>query len=140
MRLEIQPLETRGLGATSAIVAHHPSPALHSSATGRSSSFSAIPRISSPAMPGHLDRIHRMMRGELPAPPVAHLIGFSVVAAAPGRVTCRMETSIEKHANPMGTVHGGILCDIADAAMGLAHASQLAEDESFTTLELKLNF
>jgi len=27
--------------------------------------------------------------------------------------------------NPMGTLHGGILCDIADAAMGIAHASLL---------------
>ena len=91
-------------------------------------------------MPIHLDRIQRTMRGELPLPPVAELIGFTVVAVEPGRVTCRMDATVEKHANPMGTVHGGILCDIADAAMGLAHASLLAEGESFTTLELKMNF
>jgi uncharacterized protein (TIGR00369 family) len=40
----------------------------------------------------------------------------------------------------MGTLHGGILCDIADAAMGLAFASTLAQEESFTTVELKINF
>jgi uncharacterized protein (TIGR00369 family) len=40
----------------------------------------------------------------------------------------------------MGTLHGGILCDIADAAMGMAFASTLAHDESFTTIELKINF
>jgi uncharacterized protein (TIGR00369 family) len=40
----------------------------------------------------------------------------------------------------MGTLHGGILCDVADAAMGIAYASTLEEDESFTTLELKINF
>ena len=40
----------------------------------------------------------------------------------------------------MGTIHGGILCDIGDAAMGLAHATLLQEGESFTTLELKMNF
>ena len=88
----------------------------------------------------HLENIQRMMRGELPAPPVAHLIGFTVIAAEPGRVTCRMDTRVEKHANPMGTVHGGILCDIADAAMGLSHATLLQDGESFTTLELKMNF
>jgi uncharacterized protein (TIGR00369 family) len=33
-----------------------------------------------------------------------------------------------------------VLCDIADAAMGLAYAAALGEDESFTTLELKINF
>ena len=40
----------------------------------------------------------------------------------------------------MGTLHGGILCDIADAAMGMAFATTLAPDESFTTIELKVNF
>jgi len=40
----------------------------------------------------------------------------------------------------MGTLHGGILCDIADAAMGIAFASTLDDGESFTTLELKINF
>jgi uncharacterized protein (TIGR00369 family) len=40
----------------------------------------------------------------------------------------------------MGTLHGGILCDIADAAMGMAFASTLAPGESFTTVELKINF
>jgi uncharacterized protein (TIGR00369 family) len=40
----------------------------------------------------------------------------------------------------MGTLHGGVLCDIADAAMGIAYASTLEDGESFTTLELKINF
>jgi uncharacterized protein (TIGR00369 family) len=40
----------------------------------------------------------------------------------------------------MGTLHGGILCDLADAAMGVAFASTLSAGESFTTLELKINF
>ena len=42
--------------------------------------------------------------------------------------------------NPMGTLHGGIVCDIADAAMGMAFASTLVPEESFTTVELKVNF
>ena len=40
----------------------------------------------------------------------------------------------------MGTLHGGVLCDIADAAMGVAFASTLAPEESITTIELKINF
>ena len=43
-------------------------------------------------------------------------------------------------ANPMGTLHGGVLCDIADASMGMAFASTLTPGESFTTIELKINF
>ena len=45
-----------------------------------------------------------------------------------------------QHASPPGTVHGGILCDLVDAAMGCAHASLLEDGETFTTLELKINF
>ncbi len=46
----------------------------------------------------------------------------------------------QKHANPMGTIHGGVLCDIADAAIGTAHATTLDEDESFTSIDLQINF
>ena len=46
----------------------------------------------------------------------------------------------ERHSNPMGTIHGGILCDLADAAMGVALFSTLEPGESFTTLELKINY
>ena len=45
-----------------------------------------------------------------------------------------------QHANPMGTLHGGILCDIGDAAMGYAFASTLAEGETFTTIDLRITF
>jgi uncharacterized protein (TIGR00369 family) len=40
----------------------------------------------------------------------------------------------------MGTVHGGILCDVADAAMGMAFVTTLRPDESFTTMSLTINF
>jgi uncharacterized protein (TIGR00369 family) len=45
-----------------------------------------------------------------------------------------------RHANPMGTLHGGILCDVADAAMDTAFVTTLAPDESFTTMSLAINF
>lgn len=86
-----------------------------------------------------LERIERICRGEELPPPIARLVGFTVTRVEPGRVTVEMEAD-ERHANPMGTLHGGILCDLADAAMGLAYASTLADGESFTTLELKINF
>ena len=71
--------------------------------------------------------------------PVARLIGFEVKNIADGRATVVFAAG-PQHANPMGTLHGGILCDIADAAMGIAFASTLRPDESFTTIELKINF
>jgi uncharacterized protein (TIGR00369 family) len=71
--------------------------------------------------------------------PVGRLIGFETKEAADGRAVVTLAAG-SQHANPMGTLHGGILCDIADAAMGVAFASTLAPDESFTTIELKMNF
>ena len=71
--------------------------------------------------------------------PVARLIGFEAKEIASGQATVTLAAG-PQHANPMGTLHGGILCDIADAAMGMAFASTLAPKESFTTLELKINF
>src|SRR6267378_2232574 len=71
--------------------------------------------------------------------PVARLIGFEANEIADGRAVVTLAAG-RQHANPMGTLHGGILCDIADAAMGMAFATTLAPDESFTTVELKINF
>jgi uncharacterized protein (TIGR00369 family) len=86
-----------------------------------------------------LENIEKVVRGEAPAPPVARLIGFRLISVRPGEAIVELEAD-ERHANPMGTLHGGVLCDIADAAMGIAYAATLEEDESFTTLELKINF
>jgi len=73
------------------------------------------------------------------APAIAKLIGLRVASYAPDHVTLEMDAG-PQHANPMGTLHGGILCDIADAAMGTAFGSGLQDDESMTTIELKMNF
>ncbi len=86
-----------------------------------------------------LEMARRMIAGELPQPPVGELVGFKLAAIDAGHAVIEFEAT-KRHANPMGTLHGGVLCDIADAAMGMAYASLLTEGESFTTLELKINF
>src|SRR2546430_5888806 len=72
-------------------------------------------------------------------PPMGKTVGFALTALSPGRATIELDAD-ERLANPLGTLHGGALCDIADAAMGMAYASELERGESFTTLELKINF
>jgi uncharacterized protein (TIGR00369 family) len=72
-------------------------------------------------------------------PAVAELIGFNVEEINGGRAVGCLEAG-PQHANPMGTLHGGILCDLADAAMGMAFASTLAPLESFRTTSLSVNF
>ena len=71
--------------------------------------------------------------------PIARLIGFEANEIVDGRAVVTLAAG-PQHANPMGTLHGGVLCDIADAAMGMAFHSTLAPGESFTTIELKINF
>lgn len=71
--------------------------------------------------------------------PIAELIGFRVEEMAGGRAVGSMQSG-PQHANPMGTLHGGVLCDLADAAMGMAFVSTLAPDESFTTMNLNISF
>jgi uncharacterized protein (TIGR00369 family) len=86
-----------------------------------------------------LDLSLAVARGEAPPPPIARMIGFDLISVAPGESVVELQATAA-HANPMGTLHGGVLCDIADAAMGIAYSANLAGGESFTTLELKINF
>jgi uncharacterized protein (TIGR00369 family) len=86
------------------------------------------------------DKGHPLVRNVLVSkPPIAELIGFTVEAIGNGQAVGSLEAG-PQHANPMGTLHGGVLCDVADAAMGMAFASTLAPDESFTTMSLSINF
>jgi uncharacterized protein (TIGR00369 family) len=84
-------------------------------------------------------RFSDRLREGVPKPPIAELVGLKVVSFGGGKANFELEAG-RRHHNPMGTVHGGILCDLADAAMGFAFASTLGPGESFTTLELKINF
>jgi len=80
----------------------------------------------------------QVTREEFPAP-IGKLLGLILTREERGRATIEFEASA-RYANPMGTLHGGVLCDIADAAMGAAYSTTLAEGETFTTVDLKISF
>ncbi|HVG18144.1 MAG TPA: PaaI family thioesterase [Blastocatellia bacterium] len=86
------------------------------------------------------DSFDAMLKGEVEHPPAAKLIGMRLVSYDKSGASQFEMDADERHWNPMGTLHGGVLCDLADAAMGFAFASTLEEGESFTTLELKINY
>jgi uncharacterized protein (TIGR00369 family) len=73
-----------------------------------------------------------MLKDNAPLPPIAQLIGV--------RLTSIEFQGGEQHANPTGILHGGVFCDIADAARGIAYASTLEEGETLATPELRINF
>lgn len=73
-------------------------------------------------------------------PPIADLLDFKIASLESGHCEVVFHADAKTHGNPLGTLHGGILCDIGDAAMGLAFGASLEEGETFTTLALHINF
>jgi len=71
--------------------------------------------------------------------PLAALMGIRVATVEAGRSRVELDSDA-RHSTPLGTMHGGALCMLADIAMGLAYGSTLDESETFATLELKINF
>ncbi len=86
-----------------------------------------------------LEYLRAMMGEELPGAPIADLMGFEPISVEEGRVVFAVEPA-EYHYNPIGTVHGGLACTLADSAMGCAVHTMLPAGTGYTTLEIKLNF
>jgi uncharacterized protein (TIGR00369 family) len=86
-----------------------------------------------------VEALERMLAGELPYPPIAHLIGMRLVEVARGRVVWEAVPG-EQHYNPIGTVHAGFATTLLDSAMGTAFVSEADAGTRWTTLELKANF
>ena len=85
------------------------------------------------------DSLRARLRDKSYAPPIMRTLGMKLLELEEGRVVMTLKAD-ERFHNPMGTLHGGVMTDLADACMGVATMSTLADDESFTTLELKMNF
>ena len=79
-----------------------------------------------------------LIAGELPAPPIAETLGFTLVEVEAGRAVFA-GTPEFRHYNPIGSVHGGFAATLLDSAVGCAVHTTLAKGEAYTTLELKLN-
>ncbi len=85
-----------------------------------------------------LEYLRVMIAGQLPAPPLARTVGFSLVEVEEGRAVFEIEP-MEFHYNPSGAVHGGVACTLLDSAMGCAVHSTLPAGVGYTTVELKVN-
>src|SRR5262249_45218949 len=85
------------------------------------------------------ESVRRAMADGAAVMPLAALMDFRVTEMKDGHACVEMDVC-ERHANPVGTLHGGVLCTIADSAMGLAYGSTLGDPDTFATIELKINF
>jgi len=95
--------------------------------------------MSEPAEMSGRDLLEAALRGSVPPPPYAHLLGMRFTAASEGSATFEMPVRSDLY-NPNNVVHGGAITSLADSAMGFAVMSTLAAGESFTTAELHVNF
>jgi len=85
-----------------------------------------------------IDLLRRMIKGDLPPPPIAELLGFRLVKAEPGEAVFEFEPA-EYHYNPIGVVHGGVAGTLLDSAMGCSVHTTLPAGMGYTTLEFKVN-
>ena len=85
-----------------------------------------------------LEFLRSMIEGRLPRPPIAALLGFTLVEVGEGWAVFEGEVG-EEHYNPIGVVHGGLAGMLADSAMGCAVQSTLPAGAGYTTLEYKVN-
>jgi len=85
------------------------------------------------------EALDKIISGQIDPPPVGKTVGFKLVSYSEGKARFEMKAD-RRHHNPMGTMHGGVMCDIVDGAMGVAFASTLREGETFTTVNLQINF
>ena len=86
-----------------------------------------------------LEHLRAVLDGELPPPPIAGLMTFGMVSVEAGDVvfTC---TPDESAYNPIGVVHGGLVCTLLDSVCGCAVQSLLAQGTGYTSLEIKVSY
>lgn len=71
---------------------------------------------------------------------ISRLLNFRITAIDEASATLELDADAALHGNQQGTVHGGLLCELADAAIGTAHSTLMQEGESFTSIDLKATF
>ncbi|EFV13178.1 PaaI family thioesterase [Segniliparus rugosus] len=80
-----------------------------------------------------------MRDGKLPGPPISALLGIEHVSFAEGEVAFRCEPD-ESAYNPIGVVHGGLVCTLLDSVCGCAAHTLLPAGVGYTSIELKVSY
>jgi uncharacterized protein (TIGR00369 family) len=86
-----------------------------------------------------LETLQAIRDGVLPPPPIARLVQMDIVDLSEGRVefSCALDESVY---NPIGVVHGGLVCTLLDTVAGCAVHSTLPQGLAYTSIELKVNY
>ena len=90
-------------------------------------------------MKGIKETVYNAWKNGTSPSPATKFLGIKIVELSEGRSLVEMMVE-PKHHNMSATMHGGIMADIADAAMGIAISTTLAPHEDLTTMEMKISF
>jgi uncharacterized protein (TIGR00369 family) len=86
-----------------------------------------------------LEFMQALLTGEIPPPPITNLMRMLPVAVDPGSVTFRCEPD-ESQYNPIGAVHGGVVCTLLDSVVGCAVHTTLPAGFGYTSVEIKVSY
>jgi uncharacterized protein (TIGR00369 family) len=86
-----------------------------------------------------LELLQGMLEGKFPDGPINETAGFMLTVAEPGRVVFHAMPTVEYY-NSVGVVHGGWASTLLDSSMACAIQTTIARGQSYTTMELKVNF
>jgi uncharacterized protein (TIGR00369 family) len=86
-----------------------------------------------------IDHLRAMLDGKLPPPPIAAHFDFGPTRVEPGEVTFTC-TPDESAYNPIGLVHGGLVCTLLDSVTGCAVQTTLPAGVGYTSIEIKVNY
>ena len=85
-----------------------------------------------------LELLQAMLRGELPAAPIARTLDFQLLEVGEGRAVFQ-GTPGPAHFNPMGGIHGGWYATLLDSALGCSVHTMMPAGRDYTTAELGVN-
>jgi uncharacterized protein (TIGR00369 family) len=86
-----------------------------------------------------LEFLRAIRDGSLPAPPIAVLMGFRPIEVAEGLVVFE-GTPDESVYNPIGMVHGGYVCTLADTVAACAVHTTLPAGVAYTSIDLNVSY
>jgi uncharacterized protein (TIGR00369 family) len=86
-----------------------------------------------------LEFLRAIRDGELPPPPITSLLGLRAVEVEPGCVVFEV-TPDESVYNPIGTVHGGLVCTLADTVAACAVHTTLEVGFAYTSIDLNVSY
>ena len=86
-----------------------------------------------------LEFMRAMIAGEIPPPPITGLMNMTAISAEVGTVTFTCEPD-ESMYNPIGTVHGGLVCTLLDSVLGCATQTTLPAGQGYTSLDITVSY